>query len=485
VMSSSLKLDRVRLGEIVEGIRCMGRIPGIGIAVVIGGETVFAGGFGQRRLGQPEPMDAETIYPIASTTKSINATLLGMLVDEGKLSWDAPIQGYLPWFRLKDPLASQQVTLRDLLIMRTGLPRHDWVWMENPMDRAALAGRLQYLDASAGFRERFQYNNLTVTTSGYIAEVVTGKKWEDLVQEQILTPLGMLHTGFSPSISGNCALGYHENEQRELIISKRLACEVTAPSGGVIHSNVNDMARWLSFNLNGGQANGKPLIERETFREIRSPQITTGNDPSARKPNATYGMGWSVDNYNGCARISHGGYLHDVHSEVALFPRENIGIVAFVNFGASMLALLVIEHVFDSLMGLQPVSSINATLTEYENSIARMRERHTHTTRRGNTTPSHSLDSHAGSYENPAYGSLEIISSDRELTLVRGSLRLPLEHWHYDAWVAQKNDHFGIHAPHAFDPSSRIVFETDPDGEICGLLVPLEPAVSPIKFLKV
>src|SRR6266852_5819442 len=105
-------------------------------------------------------MDADTIYPIASTTKSINATLLGMLVDEGKLSWDALIQYYLPSFRLKDPLASQQVTLRDLLTMRTGLPRHDWLWMENPIDRASLARRLQYLDASAGFRERFQYSNL-------------------------------------------------------------------------------------------------------------------------------------------------------------------------------------------------------------------------------------------------------------------------------------------------------------------------------------
>jgi CubicO group peptidase (beta-lactamase class C family) len=483
-LSSSLDLDVVRLGEIVEGIRCAGRVPGVAIAVVAGNETVFVGGFGYRDLHQRAPVDADTIYPIASTTKSINAALLGMLVDEGKLSWDAPIHSYLPWFRLKDPLASQQVTLRDLVTMRTGLPRHDWLWMENPIDRAAVAERLRHLDASAGFRERFQYNNLTVTTSGYIAEVVTGKSWEDLVQERILTPLGMLRTGFAASISGNCTLGYHENDRRELLVSKRLACEVTGPSGGVIHSSVNDMTRWISFNLNGGRANGKQLISPHTFREIQLPQMTTGNDPSARKPNSTYAIGWSVDTYNGCRRISHGGYLHDVHSEVALFPRENIGIVSFVNFGAPMLALLVVEHVFDLLMGLRPVNSVKDKLAEYENSIVRTREHHARTPRKDNTAPSHSLGGYAGRYVNPAYGAIDIALSGAELVLVRGALSLRLEHWHFDAWVVGRNDLFAIHAPHAFDPSSRILFETDADGEISGLSIALEPAVRPIVFSK-
>jgi len=483
-MARSLKIDAPRLRKMVEGVRRLGRIPGAALAVVANGETVFAEGFGVRNLERQLPLDADTLYPIASTSKSINATLLGMLVDEGKLSWDAPVQAYLPWFRLKDSLASEQVTLRDLVVMRTGLPRHDWLWMENPIDRAAIAERLRYLDASAGFRERFQYNNLTVTTSGYLAEVVTGKSWEALVQERILTPLGMHRTAFSAASSNPCTLGYHENELRELLAGRRVACEVTAPSGGVIHSTVEDMARWILFNLNGGCVDGKQLIQPSTLREIHSPQIVAGNDASARKPNAAYAIGWTLDTYNGYRRVSHGGYLHDVHSEVTFFPTENLGIVAFVNFGAPMLALLLCEHTFDLIKGLSPVSTAEARLAEYEKSIAKTREQRARAHRELNTAPSHPTDHYAGKYGHPAYGTIEISAEGGQLVLVRGGLTLPLEHWHYDTWVAAENDLFAIHSPHAFDRASRILFEMDLDGRINALSLALEPAVSRIRFCK-
>jgi hypothetical protein len=240
----------------------------------------------------------------------------------------------------------------------------------------------------------------------------------------------------------------------------------------------------MLFNLNGGRVDGTQLIEPETLRETHSPQMTTGNDPSARKPGALYAMGWSVDTYNGCRRVSHGGYLHDVYSEVALFPRENVGIVSFVNFGASMLALLVTEHVFDLIMGSRPVNNVADRLAEYESSIVRTRERWVRAARKANTSPSHSLGGYAGAYENAAYGTIRIALSAEELVLGRGNISLRLEHWHYDAWVAAENDLCTIHAPHVFDRCSPILFETSPDGEISSLSIAFEPSVAPIVFLK-
>src|SRR5690348_10821115 len=114
------------------------RIPGVAIAVVIGEELVYAKGFGSRNLAQNAPMTPDTLYPIASTTKSINATLLAMLVDDGLIQWDTPVRRYLPHFALRDEMASARATLRDLVTMRTGLPRHDWVWIANPGSRAQL-----------------------------------------------------------------------------------------------------------------------------------------------------------------------------------------------------------------------------------------------------------------------------------------------------------------------------------------------------------
>src|SRR5271156_841420 len=146
-----------KLDSIIGPMLRAARVPGAAIAVVAGGEVVYAQGYGYRDLVAKLPVTPDTVYPIASTTKAINATLLGMLVDEGRLAWDAPVQNYLPRFRIGDSSRSSQITVRDLLLMRTGLPRHDWLWIENPTNRADLVERLRYLEMSAGFRERFQY----------------------------------------------------------------------------------------------------------------------------------------------------------------------------------------------------------------------------------------------------------------------------------------------------------------------------------------
>src|SRR6185437_7299480 len=188
--------------------------------------------------------------------------------------------------RLGDALTSAQVTVRDLLCMRTGLPRHDLVWMANPMSRHELIERLGHLDISSQFRDKFQYNNLTVTAAGHVAEVVMGRSWEDLVLERILSPLGMARTSCTRPMSDDLTASYRENSRREIEKSVLLAGEVTAPSGGAIYSTVEDMARWMIFNLEGGIVRGRRLIEQSTLTELHSPQITAKTDPACPTPHA-------------------------------------------------------------------------------------------------------------------------------------------------------------------------------------------------------
>jgi CubicO group peptidase (beta-lactamase class C family) len=469
---------------LIEPILRAARVPGAAIAIVADGKTVFARGYGNRDLEAKLSLTERTLYPIASTTKALNATLIGMLVDEGRLAWDTPVQRYFPQFRLRDPLISTQVTLRDLLAMRTGLPRHDWVWTANPISRQELVERLQYLELSAGFRERFQYNNITATTAGYVAELVTGQRWEDLVQQRILTPLAMTATVIGRPTDGDVTLSYHENAQRELILSQRLAAEVTAPSGGAVYSTVEDMARWIAFNLAGGRRDGNRLIHAATLTEIHGPQVAARSDPSSPSPHAAYAMGWFVDTYNGRTRIGHGGDLHNVNSDVSLFPGDGIGIVSFINFGCPKLARLINQQVFDLIRGQEPLDGLEDRLAQYEKQIAENEKSSASVCRLEGTRPSHQLEHYTGAYVHRGYGEVRISRRSDELIFRRNDLVLPLEHWHYDTWVAKNTDLFSIHRPNPFDRSSRLLFETNANGDVEALSIRLEPAVDPIRFQK-
>jgi CubicO group peptidase (beta-lactamase class C family) len=474
-----------KLGSIVEPMLRAARIPGAALAVVAGDKTIYASGFGRRDLRRKAPVTARTMYPIASSTKPINATLLGMLVDAGKIEWDAPVQQYVPEFTLSDRAISPRVTLRDLVTMRTGLPRHDSVWAAVPLTRAELLRRLPHLALSADFRQRFQYSNISVTLSGHVAELVTGRRWEDLVRDHIFRPLGMRRTTSGPPKRGDVTLSYHENASRKLVVSRRFEAAATAPSGGSVHSTVEDMAKWLSFNLQRGRVRGRQLIADRTLAQLHSPQVIVGERPLAGLPaDAAYGLGWVIDYYNGHRRLSHGGYLHHIHSSLMLFPELELGVAAFSNFGPPMLADTMGEHALDALLGAKPAQSFEDRLALYERRIVETRERNARLVRERNTHPSHELSAYVGRYENPGYGEIIIRRRGRKLVFHRSELRLLLRHWHYDVWVAEDSDLWPIHISHTFDRSGQMHFHTGADGAIGSLSMTLEPAVPPIRFMR-
>jgi CubicO group peptidase (beta-lactamase class C family) len=466
----------------VKRVMELGRIPGAALAIV-NKDRCECRAFGTRDVAKHAPMTTDTLYPIASTTKSINATLLAMLVHEGVFDWDEPIRTHLPRFRLWNKQVSERVTLRDLVMMRSGLPRHDYVWYENQITRAELLEGLPFLRPSARFREKFQYNNLTVTLAGHVAEVAVGCPWEELVSDRLLRPLRMTATkasGLRPS--DTVTTSYHEDLSRKLVPTLRMATEVAAPSGGAIYSTIEDMALWTQFNLRGGTLPGTIRDLSVDLSELQSPQIELAGDKSGPSSEASYGMGWFVDEAFGLRRISHGGYLHDVHSEVAFIPDRNVGVVSFVNFGCSRLASAISEFALAILTGNAPAACAEERLARYEEAIQETRYRNDARPTETKSLP-RPLQAYSGRYRHPAYGTFKVEIRDGGLWLDRGRLKLPLVHSERDNWFVKESPHFPIHAWHAFEPANDVRFHVG-NGEVTALSLTLEQTVAPIRFDK-
>src|SRR5436190_9847132 len=169
-------------------------VPGLSLAIVKDGAVVVARGYGVRKLGEPAPVDEKTLFGIASNTKAFTATALGILVDEGRIRWDAPVIDYVPLFQLSDPDVTREITVRDLLVHRSGLGlgAGDLMWWPaSTYDRKEIMRRLRYLPLSTSFRSAYAYDNVLYLVAGEIIEAVSGRSWEDFVQSRILAKVGM------------------------------------------------------------------------------------------------------------------------------------------------------------------------------------------------------------------------------------------------------------------------------------------------------
>ena len=469
--------------EVVEKAIADMNVPGLAIAVVAGGEVVYAEGFGYRDVDEKLPMTPDTLFAIGSTTKAMTATVLGMLADEGKMEWDAPLQTYLPSFRLSDPMTTARITPRDLVTHRSGLPRHDLLWYNNnEPTRPEMIARFAYLELTADLRVKFQYNNLMFMTAGYLAGTLNGTTWEEAVDERLFTPLGMERSNFSVTDSqkdDNFSQPYRENDDDEIEEIPFRNIDLVAPAGAV-NSTVNEMSRWLLFNLDGGKVGDRELIQAATLTEIHSPQMTTGATPDRADVSvATYGMGWMIDTYRGHRRIHHGGGIDGFITSVMFFPDDDLGLVAFNNRGSG-LPLLVNQHAADRIFGLEEEDWIGEALENRKKGKEEQdkAEEKKEATRIEGTSPSHPLADYAGSYADPGYGALEVRLVGEGLEFDINDITTPLEHWHYDVWNGGENDD---------DPTftdQKLLFRTNVDGLISAVETQLEPRAEPIVFEK-
>ncbi len=459
-------------------------VPGSAIAVVAGGEVVFAEGFGLRDVERQLPMTPDTLFAIGSTTKAFTATLLGTLVDEGLLAWDAPLTTFLPEFRLSDPTATQLMTPRDLVTHRSGLPRHDLLWYNNnESTRAELVARLAHLELSEQPRAKFQYNNLMFMTAGYLAGRLTGSTWEEAMRARLLDPLGMTRTNFSVSDSqqdDDFSQPYREHDDtHEIELIPFRPIDLIGPAGS-LNSSVNEMAKWLLFNLNRGKVGDRQLIDPGILADVHSPHMTTGETPERPEiSQGSYGLGWGIDTYRGHRRIAHGGGIDGFITSVMLFPDDGVGIVAFVNRGSGLPGVLA-QHAADLVLDLESIDWYGEGLEERKAALEAQEkaEEKMEETRVPDTSPAHPLVDYAGEYWNPGYGTLEISLDGDRLSALFNNIETPLDHWHYDVWNGARNDD---------DPTfedTRFQFRSNVEGDIASVESSFEARLDPIVFDK-
>src|SRR5712692_3088429 len=281
------------------------QVPGASVAVVQGDEVIYLKGFGVREQGRDEPVTPETLFAIGSTTKAVTTTAMAMLVDDGKIGWDDPVRKHLPFFRLADPLADENVTLRDLVCHRTGLSRHDMLWYGSPWGREEIVRRIAQVKLDKSFRSTYQYQNIMYLAAGLAVGAASNSTWEEFVQERILDPLGMTGANFSTTVAEKApdhATPHRKKEETIEGIPWRNLDNV-APAGS-INAGVRDMSRWVRFQLGGGTFEGKPLLSAANLAETHTPQMVMRMDDNQKflLPETTqvsYGLGWAISDYRG------------------------------------------------------------------------------------------------------------------------------------------------------------------------------------------
>ena len=461
------------------------KVPGAAIVIVKDGKVVLSKGYGQRDVKNNLPVTEQTLFPIASITKSFTVATLGTLASEGKLDWDKPVRDYLPDFRLYDDVLTARVTPRDLVTHRTGLPRHDATWYRSDLTRDEMYSRLRYLEPNRDLRREFQYNNLMFMTAGYMAGKLAGSTWEDAVSTRVFKPLGMNSSGFDFGASFNSASDvahpYRKDDNEVAHEAPIYPGDPALGPAGAIVSNLSDMTQYLLMYLNHGKHGDQQIISPADIRQMTTPQmIIRSSDVDPEIGYAHYGMGLFVTTYRGHKYVNHGGNLDGFSLLISFLPDDNIGSVILLNMEGSSLREVLAYNIADRMLGLDQVDWSKRELDRYfafKKASDEARDKN-YVPRREHTQFSHPIDEYAGEYSNPAYG---IVAVDRtgehDLKVTFHTMQATAEHWHYDVWRVPHN-------PLDLLQETEIMFNTDWEGNIASLSCSLEPNVRDIVFTR-
>lgn len=430
-------------------------VPGVAIAIVKDGRVLLAKGYGVRKLGESAPVDADTLFGIASNSKAFTSAALGMLVDEHRLEWDAPVINYLPQLQLFDAYATHELTVRDALSHRSGLGKGAGdllFWPDTTFTREDIVARTRYIKPASSFRSRFAYNNLMFVVAGQIIPAVTGKSWDDFIRERIFTPLGMTSTrissvGFKPGDNVACphSRGWRFEGPLEPIPMTR--DDVWAAAAG-IKTSANDLSKWVIAQLNHGKiSENERLFSEEQQRQMwASSTIVPISEPpeplKILKPHfSAYGLGWEQRDYCGRKIVSHGGGLTGMVTTVQLVPEENLGLIVLTNQEESGAFSSIVWHILDHYFDAPQTDWIDAY---HEARAARIKkandgERKLAAERVGDSRPSLEIARYAAEYSDAWYGEVSVRLEKGKLVLYMKhtpSMVADLRHWQFDTFKA-------------------------------------------------
>lgn len=450
-------------------------VPGLSLAVVKDGKVLLARGYGVRRMGDPAPVDGKTRFGIASNTKVFTATALGLLVEEGKLSWDTPVIRYLPAFAMYDPFVTRELTIRDLLVHRSGLGlgAGDLLWWPpSTYDRKEIAHRLRYIKPATSFRSAYAYDNVLYSVAGELIEAVSGQSWEDFVATRILAKIGMAASDVRHSAAGeggNVA-GTHARIEGAVRPIAPFLSDNTNPAGGIM-SGAEDMARWVMVQLDSGRtADGARLFSTRTTRELWTivTPIPIGEPaPELRDLRSNfngYALGLGVRDFRGRKMLTHTGGLPGYLSRVTMLPELRLGVVVLTNQESGAAFNVLTNRILDHFVGAPSPDYLGIAVRAEAAEAARLAAAASRraTSRDSTSGPSLPLARYAGTYRDEWYGDITIALEGNRLVMRFNrspSLVGDLSHWQHDTFVARWRDR-------ELRADAFVTFALNPDGSI-------------------
>lgn len=426
-----------RLDELTAELMARSGVPGVAVAVVRGDEKLYAKGFGRRDLRSTDPVDADTVFQLASMSKTVGATVVASEVGRRQVRWDQRMQELLPWFALSDAQASQQLTLADLYAHRTGLQEHIGDLLEEEMGyhQREVLERLRYAPIE-GFRQRFAYTNFGITAAGVAVATHAGLDWADLSAQRLYQPLGMRRTSsrFDDFMQRDNRVTGHRWMNHEWRVHPLRMPDAQGPAASVT-SSVNDLAKWLSLLLGEGAFAGQRIVEPAALAPAVSPQMASPGRPASH-----YGYGFNVGTTSAGHRIyGHGGaFLHGTSTSCTVLPLANIAIVALTNGSPVGLPESLCAEFVDLIEygARQDIDYLDAFKPVVE-AMGRPQGSLVGVPPPASPAPSAPLSTYAGRYRNDFFGPLQVDVVDGRLQLTLGAtpLQLPLRHWDGDVFA--------------------------------------------------
>jgi CubicO group peptidase (beta-lactamase class C family) len=437
-----VKAATTELEKLIENEMRTTGIPGIASAVVFRDQVLFAKGFGVREAGEESPVDADTVFQLASVSKPIGSTVVAALVGEGALSWDSRISDLDPAFQMYDPWVSREITVRDFYCHRSGLPDHAGDLLEDlGFTREEILHRLRYQSPDTSFRSGYAYTNFGMTEGAVAAAKAVGKQWEDASEEKLYKPLGMTSTSSRHQDfveRKNRALG-HVKIDGKWVQKYQRDPDTQSPAGGV-SSSVNDLAKWMRLQLADGKFDGEEIVNKDALAETHHPLMLTGFSPLNGLP-GFYGLGWNV-NYDkeGRLRLSHSGAFDlGAATTVALVPAESLGIVVLTNAFPSGVAEGLASTFLDYVLHGKPTQDWLAVYKQAFSQILQAEASQVANYLKPPTSPSPAAANSAylGTYSNEFFGEIAVIEKQGGLAIVQGpkKMKFPMTHWDRDTFT--------------------------------------------------
>jgi CubicO group peptidase (beta-lactamase class C family) len=469
-VSRAESLDSRAVDTLVEGALEHWHVPGVAVAIVRGDDVIYLKGHRRRSIATEEKVTPDTLFPIASCTKSFTTTAMALLVDEGKMSWDDRPRKYVPYFRLSDPLADSEVTLRDLITHRTGLRGHDMLWYRSPWTQEDIIRRVGRLPLDKPFRTTFQYQSTMFTAAGFAVASASGMSWADFVRKRLLEPLDMKNVYFTTKEIADIAdkaSPHRLDGEGKAKLTEPYPMDVPEPAGS-IQASAAELSKWLRFHLNNKIVHGKPLVSARNLEAMHTPQIVIPMDAVDRlmfpgTHQMSYGMGWVIQDHFGHRLLQHAGLIDGFRCHFTLVPKERIGIVLLCNLHQTRMNIALSNALLDVLLGLPP-RDWNAIVSEAERkdqAQSEKKESEDQKRRHRNTHPSRELGGYTGTFEHPAYGTVRITLEEGALVWHWNRFTAPLEHFHYDTFTL----------PIAIMDEPHVIFTLDERGSVARMKV--------------